>query len=188
MKKNARLILALALMAVAPAALQAACGEDCEQACCSEGQQTSVTKATPADAKLTKVDYQVKGLACADCEGKVTTALNKIGGVGSVTACSVAKEVKISYDARKVKEKDLMAAIQKAGFKVDAETVSLKVDGMACGACSAKVGTTLTQIKGVQEQKVSHEDKNAVVTFDPAKVSREQVIAAIEKTGFKVVQ
>jgi copper ion binding protein len=153
------------------------CSAGCEQACCANAQ-----------AKLTKVQYEVKDLACAACETKVKEALASLEGVGQAAACSKEKHVTVAYDAQKVKEKQLMAAIKKAGFNVTAETVELKVDGMTCGACSGKVSKALANLKGVQQQEVCHESGKAVVTFDPNSLSREKVLAAIDQTGFKIVQ
>ncbi len=158
-----------------------------KDACCAE-KTAAVTKAAAAHSKLVKVDYKVTGMTRGGCETKVKDALAKIEGVSEPSACSDAKQVKLAYDASKVKEEQLMAAINKLGFKVEAETVDLKVEGLKCGACSEKVSKKLASVKGVSEQKVCHEAQHAVVTFDPNKVSRKDIVAAIDGTGFKVVQ
>jgi copper chaperone CopZ len=81
-----------------------------------------------------------------------------------------------------------MAAIHKAGFKVSAEMVEVKVDGMKCGACSTKVSKALAGLKGVEKQEVCHESGKALVKFDPNTISRQKVLAAIDGTGFKTIQ
>jgi copper ion binding protein len=165
-----------------PASAAAKAGE-----CCPASGATAAAKTAKND-KLVKVDYKVSGMTCAGCETKLTTALNAIDGVSDASACSESKMAKLAFDPAKVKDDQLLAAITKAGFKVEAETVALKVDGMTCGACSDKVSKKLASVKGVSEQKVCHESKQAVVTFDPAKVSQKDILAAIDTTGFKVVQ
>jgi copper ion binding protein len=159
-------------------------------ACCPATGATATTTATPSvkDAKTMKVDYKVTGMTCGACETKLTTALKGIDGVADATACADSKKATLTFDPAKVKDEQVLAAVKKAGFKVEAETIAVKVDGMSCGACSDKVSKKLASVKGVSEQKVCHEAKEAVVTFDPAKVSRKDVLAAIDTTGFKVVQ
>ena len=160
-----------------PMAAQAhGCPADCDKPCCA------------SEAQLTKVTYQVDALACADCENKVNQALASVKGVGSAKACSKEKMVQVAYNAKLATDKDLLAAIKKAGFKVDSETVELKVEGMKCGACAEKVSDALAKVKGVREQKVCHESGNAIVKFDPATVSRDKVLAAIGDTGFEAIQ
>ncbi len=127
-------------------------------------------------------------MTCEACETKLTKVLAAIDGVAEPSACAQSKVAKVAYNPKKVKDQQVIAAINKAGYKVTAETMTVKVDGMSCGACSDKVSKKLASVKGVTEQKVCHESKQAVITFDPAKVSAKDVLAAIDSTGFKTVQ
>ena len=91
----------------------------------------------------------------------------------------------ISYDASKVKSCDIAAAIKKAGYKVEAQQVSLPVKGMACGACSSKVGKVLTSLDGVINGSACHESNKATVLFDPEKLDAKKIAAVINTAGFK---
>jgi len=154
-------------------------------ACCQEGQAACCNETK--GAKLTKVSYEVNGMSCAACESKVSAALTAIEGVGEAKACATSKSVSVAYNGKAVKEKDLLAAITKAGFQVSAEQVELSVDGLKCGDCSGKVSNAITSLEGIKEQKVCHEAKQALVKFDPNKLTRDQLVAAINKTGFTVI-
>ena len=62
----------------------------------------------------------------------------------------------------------------------------LKVEGMACGACAARVEKEVTKIEGVKAAKVSQPNGSAEITYDPAKTSPEAIAKTISKqTGFK---
>ncbi len=65
------------------------------------------------------------------------------------------------------------------------ETTTIKVDGMSCGGCVKSVSGVLTALDGVAKAEVSLEQKQAVVEFDAAKVTREQLRAVIEDAGFE---
>jgi copper chaperone len=64
------------------------------------------------------------------------------------------------------------------------ETTTIKVDGMSCGGCVKSVTGVLTALDGVAKAEVSLEQKQAVVEFDAAKVTRDQLKAVIEDAGF----
>ena len=64
------------------------------------------------------------------------------------------------------------------------ETTMIKVDGMSCGGCVKSVTGVLTALAGVAKAEVSLEQKQAVVEFDAAKVTRDQLQAVIEDAGF----
>lgn len=59
------------------------------------------------------------------------------------------------------------------------KTVTFAVHGMTCGGCVVGTRTVLTRLKGVTKAEVSYEKGTAVVTYDPARVTVAQMIAAI---------
>lgn len=63
-------------------------------------------------------------------------------------------------------------------------TVTIAVKGMTCGGCVLGTRKVLTRLPGVTEADVSYEKGTAVVTYDPAKVTVEQMIAAIRTLGY----
>ncbi|MBX6361779.1 MAG: heavy-metal-associated domain-containing protein [Acidobacterium ailaaui] len=56
---------------------------------------------------------------------------------------------------------------------------------MSCMSCVATVKKSLSSIDGVVEVKVSLQDKNATVKYDPKKVTTEQLKNTINKIGYK---
>lgn len=67
-------------------------------------------------------------------------------------------------------------------------TLNLKVEGMHCGGCESKVKSVLENIEGVNEVKsVSASEKNAILTYDPNKVTETDLVKNLaEKTGYEV--
>lgn len=58
-------------------------------------------------------------------------------------------------------------------------TVTLRIEGMTCGGCTIATRKVLERLDGVSKADVSYEQKRAVVTYDPAKVTVAQMIAAV---------
>ena len=61
----------------------------------------------------------------------------------------------------------------------------LKVDGMACGACAARVKRIVLQVEGVQEAVVHLEEGHARIVYDPARTTPAVVARRIADAGFK---
>lgn len=72
------------------------------------------------------------------------------------------------------------AVQQAAGTKV-----SIAVQGMHCGDCSAKVTAALQGIDGVEAVAVDYQSGAAEVAYDPAKVSPDELVKAIVDTGYQ---
>lgn len=64
------------------------------------------------------------------------------------------------------------------------ETVTLSVPSMYCSACPLTVKKALQRVDGVDKVAVSFEPKQAVVTFDNAKTSVDQLRNATANAGF----
>ena len=59
------------------------------------------------------------------------------------------------------------------------------VEGMTCEGCESGVKAALEKLEGVQEAEVSHKRERTSVTYDPARVSTQELEAAIESAGYQ---
>lgn len=65
------------------------------------------------------------------------------------------------------------------------KSVLIPIEGMTCGVCAARVRKTLKAIDGVTDAAVDLEHRNARVNYVETKTSSDQLIAAINKLGYK---
>lgn len=61
----------------------------------------------------------------------------------------------------------------------------IPVEGMICISCAATIKRAVKNIPGVFHVEVSLEDRTARVSYVPAKVSAESIVAAINKLGYR---
>ena len=66
------------------------------------------------------------------------------------------------------------------------DTLTLTVTGMTCGGCENAVKRGLGRLDGVGDVAASHADARVVVTFDPNRVSPDQIRARIGAMGYDV--
>jgi copper chaperone CopZ len=67
------------------------------------------------------------------------------------------------------------------------DTLTLKVTGMTCGGCENAVKRGLARLDGVSEVTASHAGAQVAVTFDPGRVSPDEIKARISAMGYSVV-
>lgn len=67
------------------------------------------------------------------------------------------------------------------------QTQILKIEGMTCGGCVRSVTNVLRSLPGVADAQVSLEDRQARVTFDPARVDVARLKGAIEDAGYRAL-
>ena len=62
--------------------------------------------------------------------------------------------------------------------------VKLRITGMTCGHCQAKVEKALKSVTGVYSAVIDLPDGEAEVDFDDDSVTTQQLVAAIARAGY----
>lgn len=66
------------------------------------------------------------------------------------------------------------------------QRVSLKVKGMSCAACSARIEKGLSRLPGVNHAQVNLALEQASVEYDPEVLAVSGLVEQIERLGFTV--
>ena len=61
----------------------------------------------------------------------------------------------------------------------------LKIEGMYCTACAMNIDFDLEDFDGVIEAKTNYAKQELVVEFEADKITIEEILKQIEKTGYK---
>lgn len=69
--------------------------------------------------------------------------------------------------------------------KADVKTIQVKVTGMTCAGCASGLHKVLSKQTGILENEVQYPGDVAVIKYDAAKISQAQILAVIEKAGYK---
>jgi len=67
------------------------------------------------------------------------------------------------------------------------EQIQFPVTGMTCATCSTRVEKALNKVSGVCAASVNLASEQANVTYDPAQIAPDQLLATVEKAGYGVI-
>lgn len=65
------------------------------------------------------------------------------------------------------------------------QSVDLALEGLYCASCKFAVKAALKSLDGVEQVDVSYEERRATVVYDPEKVTPQQLVEAVNKTGYR---
>ena len=137
-------------------------------------------------SKTGAFELSVEGMTCASCVGRVERALKKVPGVQNAVVNLATEKASLTVDDPAQAAAVLpqaVAAIEKAGYAVPAQSVDLQVDGMTCASCVGRVERALKKVPGVQNAVVNLATERASVQMsDGTDVGA--LIAAIAKAGY----
>ena len=80
----------------------------------------------------------------------------------------------------------ITALISLTLFAGETKEVSFNINGMTCQGCVGKISGILDNTPGVNNYKVSIEDKNCKISYDVALTNPEAIKAELSKTQFTI--
>ncbi len=136
---------------------------------------------------IQQIKLPITGMTCAACEKNVNRALNRAEGVSEAMVNLATENATVSYDASVTNPAKLIERVEKFGYGVATASVELPITGMTCAACEKNVNRALRKPDGVLDVAVNLATEKAKVTYIPGVVRRADLIAAVEKSGYGVI-
>ena len=134
----------------------------------------------------------VIGMTCANCVAAVERNAKKAEGVTDATVNFAAEKVTVSYDLEKVGgaqvAADVIERIRRAGYDVPTAEVELPLLGMTCANCAATIERRLKKTDGVLDATVNLASERATVRYAPGATTRADLVAAVRRAGYDVVE
>ncbi|MEC0301913.1 heavy metal translocating P-type ATPase [Terribacillus saccharophilus] len=130
-----------------------------------------------------QVTVPITGMTCAACATCIEKVLNKMDTVEANVNLATEKAA-ISFDPNQVDETDLTGKIEKLGYGVESEEVSLDITGMTCAACSARIEKVLNKQEGIQQAVVNLAGETASIRYNPLLTGKDEFIERIRKLGY----
>ncbi|XP_048243847.1 copper-transporting ATPase 1-like isoform X3 [Haliotis rufescens] len=146
----------------------------------------------------------VEGMTCQSCVRHIESHIGKKSGVIEIRVSLADKEAFIIYDPKGSNPDKLRDEIDEMGFEAslpppasvdefeaiasrktsgEAECV-IDIDGMTCGSCVKNIESNISNKRGIKGIKVSLENKNGVVQYDPSVTDPGKIAAMIDDMGF----
>ncbi len=135
-----------------------------------------------------ELSLPVTGMTCANCANTITRTLKKTAGVTEANVNYASERAQVIFDPALVKEDQLVQRIRDAGYDVPQARVELPITGMTCTNCANTVQRALRKVDGVVEANVNYASEKASITYIPGAANRQDLIQAVEKAGYGVVQ
>jgi heavy metal translocating P-type ATPase len=133
----------------------------------------------------TVIDIPVQGMTCASCVGRVEKAIRAVDGVASATVNLATERANISFGSANANPQAVVEAIRKVGYEPTPAAADLKIAGMTCASCVARVEKALKRVPGVVEATVNLATERASVRFFGSAGTIAQLIAAVQQTGYE---
>ena len=127
-------------------------------------------------------NFDIQGMTCASCVGRVEAALLAVPGVQEATINLVMENATVAADAATTLDA-LRRAVQDAGYALAEGTVEFAIEGMTCASCVGRVEKALLAVPGVQQATVNLATEQATVRV-AAGTPAAELLAAVAQAGY----
>ena len=135
-----------------------------------------------------RVGLPVRGMTCANCAATIERNLRKLDGVAEASVNYANERAEVVFDPARLDESALMAKVRDVGYDIRTARIELPITGMTCANCSATVERVLSKkVPGVVSVSVNLATERATIEYVPGIASRVDMVAAVERAGYGVL-
>jgi P-type Cu+ transporter len=127
--------------------------------------------------------FQIEGMSCASCVGRVEKALSAVPGVSSAAVNLASESARVEFDAT-VDAATLTQALAEAGYPAVTEEVTLDIEAMTCASCVGRVERALKAGAGVLQASVNLATETATVRYAAGATTPAEIAAISTGAGY----
>jgi Cu+-exporting ATPase len=133
------------------------------------------------------IEIPITGMTCVNCARTVERKLGKTDGVAEANVNFATERATVRFDSAKANAAALVENVEKAGYGVATAAIELPITGMTCATCVRNVERAVQRQPGILSVSVNLATEKAHVTYLPGAVRRSDLIDAVEKAGYGVL-
>ena len=130
------------------------------------------------------ISFQIEGMSCASCVGRVEKALLAVSGVDTASINLATETGQVSYDDT-VDATDLTNTLADVGYPAVVEEVTLEIESMTCASCVGRVEKALKAGDGVLDASVNLVTETALVHYVAGAIGAADIAALASNAGYK---
>ena len=128
-------------------------------------------------------NFNVEGLTCASCVGRVEKTLSALPGVSQAVVNLASESAQVSFEGP-ADLGGMAKSLKGAGYTMATSETTLNVESMTCASCVGRVERKLKAIEGVLDAAVNLATETATVHFVPGVVTPENLARVITELGY----
>ncbi len=135
-----------------------------------------------------QIELPIQGMSCGSCVARIEKGLSEVSGILSASVNFAAEKVAITYDPEQVQVQEFVKAIRELGYESPLEKATIRIQGMSCASCVAKIEKGLYELPGVVFASVNLGTEKATVEYVPGMIRVEDLKRAVEDLGYTALE
>lgn len=138
-----------------------------------------------------KESFRISGMSCAACAARIEKGLNKLEGIKQANVNFAVEKATVEFEDSSLSSSQISEVVKKLGYEAIKEEdnsqtkIELKIAGMSCASCSAKIEKRLNKVEGVVKASVNLTTERANIEYNTAKVKSVDLIKTVQSLGYE---
>jgi P-type Cu+ transporter len=156
---------------------------------------TDKEKTAGHETNTERKTLMIGGMSCATCALRIEKGLKGLPGVRRAIVNLATEKATVDFEPGALKDSQLEKTVRDLGFTASVYgasvekpqgggTAELRLTGMSCASCAARIEKVLRGLNGVTEASVNFASEKARVSFLPGKTGVREMVRAVEAIGY----
>lgn len=135
-------------------------------------------------------NIKITGMTCASCALRIEKKLGKLEGVSYAAVNFANESANVVFDDSAVDVEKINSTVKEMGYDIieekkdEVSKTELKITGMTCAACSARVERNVKKLNGIVNVNVNLATEKATIEFDKNTITTDEIINTIVNSGY----
>lgn len=130
------------------------------------------------------VNFEVTGMTCAACAGRVEKAVAAMPGVESATVNLALEKLDVLFDVDALSPERIAEAVRTTGYGIREAQVVFNISKMTCAGCAGRSEKAMQAVPGVLSATVNLALENASVHYIPGQTTPAIIAKASTDAGY----
>ncbi len=130
------------------------------------------------------VDFEVTGMTCVSCAGRVEKAVAAMPGVESATVNLALEKLDVKFDPEALDPQKIAEAVRNTGYGIREAQATLNVEKMTCASCAGRVEKAISKVPGVLSAEVNLALETVSVRYLPGQATLADIAKASTDAGY----
>lgn len=130
------------------------------------------------------INFEVTGMTCAACAGRVEKAVASMPGVESATVNLALEKLDVSFDADALSPERIAEAVRTTGYGIREAQVTFNISKMTCAGCAGRVEKAMQKVPGVLSATVNLALETASAHYIPGQTTPAIIAKASGDAGY----
>lgn len=137
-----------------------------------------------ASDQFDNVNFDVTGMTCAGCAGRVEKAVAAMSGVQSATVNLALEKLDVSFDNSILTPPQIADVVRNSGYGIREAQVVFNISKMTCAGCAGRSERALQSVPGVLSANVNLALETAAVRYVPGQTDPAEIAKASSDAGY----